>query len=572
MILFLCLRMPNVHKRNVGSRNYQNYTEETLNKCLNDIRNKVRTQRDAAKFYNIPRRTINYKLKGQHIKSFGRPNVFTEKEEKQFVDHIVLMSEYGFPVDKTDFRFIVKSYLDRIGRKIKVFKNNLPGLTWVSIFLKRNTTLSIRLATNVKRTRAAVNKDIIQDYINNLKNIISDVPPQNIYNYDETNLTDNPGQKKVLTKRGSKYPERICNSSKVSVSIMMCGNAMGDMLPPYVVYKAKSLWQPWTENGPKGCRYNATQSGWFDSNTFTDWFEKSLLRHLKRSQGKKVVIGDNLSSHLSPYIINRCKEEDIYFVCLPPNSTHITQPLDVAFFHPMKVAWRKILSDWKSTTEGLRNPILQKQSFPKLLNKLLEVLQPTIKTTLQNGFRKCGIYPCDAAEILERLPRSEDANSSVEQSFLDHLNFKRSEVTQSVKQTRKKLKVAPGTSYAHTKDSSDENSDFENMNSEEVNSLHEKEVNIEMDEPTECPVSKKYSVDDFVIFKYIQDLYPGLIIKTTEEGATIQSMEKSKKFYRWPVKPDELFYSWKDIVMKICPPQLIRRGYFKVKELETYSE
>jgi len=105
------------------------------------------------------------------------------------------------------------------------------------------------------------------------------------------------------------------------------------------------LWQPWTENDPKGCRYNATPSGWFDSNTFTDWFDKSLVRHLRKTPGEKVVIGDNLSSHLSPYVIDKCKEENICFVCLPPNSAHKTQPLDIAFFHPMKVARRKILTE-----------------------------------------------------------------------------------------------------------------------------------------------------------------------------------------------------------------------------------
>lgn len=220
---------------------------------------------------------------------------------------------------------------------------------------------------------------------------------------------------------------------------MMCRNAAGDMLPPYVGYKAKNLWQTWTENGPKGCRYNATPSGWFDSSTFTDWFEKTLLHYLKKIPGKKVVIGDNLSSHLSPYIIDKCKEENIYFVCLPPNSTHITQPLDVAFFHPMKVAWRNILSDWKNTKEGLYNPILQKQSFPKLLKKLLHVLQPKIKTTMQNGFKKCGINPCDSAELLERLPKSNavDNSSGIEQSFIEHLSSKRSEITQPTRQIRK---------------------------------------------------------------------------------------------------------------------------------------
>lgn len=91
-----------------------------------------------------------------------------------------------------------------------------------------------------------------------------------------------------------------------------------------------------------------------------------------------------MSSHLTPEVIKKCKENDIYFVCLLPNSTHLTQPLDVALFHPMKMAWRKILGEWKGTTSGLKNPILQKQSFPGLLKKLLDVLEPTLKTTLQN--------------------------------------------------------------------------------------------------------------------------------------------------------------------------------------------
>lgn len=140
--------MPKVHKRTVRSRHYHNYTEETLNKCIND----VMTQIQAEQVYNIPRRTINYKLLGKHSKSFGHPNAFNEEEEKNVVDHIIKMSDFGFPVNKTNLRHILKSYLDRIGRKIKVFKNNLPGLTWVLLFLKRNPILSVRLATNIKRS------------------------------------------------------------------------------------------------------------------------------------------------------------------------------------------------------------------------------------------------------------------------------------------------------------------------------------------------------------------------------------------------------------------------------------
>lgn len=80
---------------------------------------------------------------------------------------------------------------------------------------------------------------------------------------------------------------------------MFCGNGCGDMIPPYVVYKSEHLWTTWTEGGPAGCRYNRTKSGRFDMATFEDWFMTTLLPRLKKLPGVKVVIGDNLSSHIN---------------------------------------------------------------------------------------------------------------------------------------------------------------------------------------------------------------------------------------------------------------------------------
>jgi hypothetical protein len=73
-----------------------------------------------------------------------------------------------------------------------------------------------------------------------------------------------------------------------------------------------------------------------------------MLPKLKKQHGEKVLIGDSLSSHISERVLNLCKENDVHFVYLPPNSTHLTQPLDVTFFHPVKHKWREILSDYKN--------------------------------------------------------------------------------------------------------------------------------------------------------------------------------------------------------------------------------
>ena len=62
------------------------------------------------------------------------------------------------------------------------------------------------------------------------------------------------------------------NSAKSAASIMFAANAVGDVMPPYVVYKAEHLWDTWMVGGPKGTRYNRSKSGWFDMTCFQDWF------------------------------------------------------------------------------------------------------------------------------------------------------------------------------------------------------------------------------------------------------------------------------------------------------------
>lgn len=113
---------------------------------------------------------------------------------------------------------------------------------------------------------------------------------------------------------------------------MVCGNAEGELAPLYVNYKAEKMWSTWTENDPQGARYNRTKAGWFDHNVFEDWFLSLMLPILKKQEGVKVIIGDNLSSHISLEVLRHCQMNDIKFIALPPNATHLLQPLDVAFF------------------------------------------------------------------------------------------------------------------------------------------------------------------------------------------------------------------------------------------------
>lgn len=69
------------------------------------------------------------------------------------------------------------------------------------------------------------------------------VPAINVLNYNETNLQYDPGKKRMLFRRGTKYLERVCNFTKTAITVTMYGSASGVLLPPYVIYKAEKMWQ-----------------------------------------------------------------------------------------------------------------------------------------------------------------------------------------------------------------------------------------------------------------------------------------------------------------------------------------
>ena len=347
---------------------------------------------------------------------------------------------------------VVSAHLTKQKRIVRRFKENIPGDDWATSFMKR-WNLTNRIATNIRKKRAEMSKEEVEKYFANIETELQGVFPQNVWNYDETNVRDDPGSKKAVMKRGTKYPERVMDSSKVCYSLMFCGNAERTILPPYTVYKSVHLYDSWVKGGPEGARYNRTKSGWFDEATFEDWFFTLVLAKLHKQEGKKILIGDNLSSHLSTEVIKACNNHNIPFICLLPNATHL-QPLDVAFYGPLKKVWRSLLFEWRKTSTGRKYSTLPKERFASLLKQLIEklIVEGNGISNLINGFRKCGIYPFNPDEVYKKLP-SENVMSpkkALDQSLVDSLAELRrgdeNEKPKNLKRTR--LDVEPGKSIS----------------------------------------------------------------------------------------------------------------------------
>ena len=126
----------------------------------------------------------------------------------------------------------------------------MPGVEWVRSFIQRNN-LTKRIANNVRGARPEVSEEIISAYFENLEQSLNEIPGENIFNYYETNVTDDPGSKIAIARHGQNQIERKTQHSKPCTSIMFCGNVVEQFLPPMVFYKSENLYKNWVKGEPK---------------------------------------------------------------------------------------------------------------------------------------------------------------------------------------------------------------------------------------------------------------------------------------------------------------------------------
>lgn len=121
-------------------------------------------------------------------------------------------------------------------------------------------------------------------------------------------------------------------SGKAFTTVVICGNAAGIALPPYTIYGAKSVNALWCDRGPDRAQYQCSSKGWINEELFAHWFENLFIVETANVPRPLLLLMDNLSAHISIKVIELAKQHQVILMCLPPNTTHALQPLDVVTF------------------------------------------------------------------------------------------------------------------------------------------------------------------------------------------------------------------------------------------------
>ena len=131
----------------------------------------------------------------------------------------------------------------------------------------------------------------------------------------------------------------MSSGDKTKITVMVCANATGNVLPPYILFKGERENEALKATIPTDWKMRLTPKGWMDADSFTYWLKQVFLPYVekvRREETEEVeLLLDGHRSHEGLEAVQFAKENNITIFCLPPHLTHLLQPLDVSFFRLM---------------------------------------------------------------------------------------------------------------------------------------------------------------------------------------------------------------------------------------------
>ena len=262
----------------------------------------------------------------------------------------------------------------------------------------------------------SVNKD---NYFSLLKDTLEKYDllnnPNQIYSVDKTGMPLDHRHPKTVTTRGQRKIRCRASGNKFQITVIACVSAVGQVIPPFVIFDSKSLNQQWTTGEVPGSIYGLSSSGWVDTELFKSWLKDHLLKYAVGIRPLLLVL-DEHSIHHQPELIKYAKSNDVILMCLPPHTTLESQPLDASVFKPLKQNWNATCS--KFMQQNPRKVITKCNFSPFLSEAWNKTMVPKVTTA---GFRRSGIYPFNLDVIDYSVPTNDDTSNPTnsEQAPLD---------------------------------------------------------------------------------------------------------------------------------------------------------
>lgn len=219
----------------------------------------------AAELHSIPKTTLKDRISGRvaHGSKPGRKSYLTSEEETQLAEYLLEVSEAGY--GKTHKQ--VKAMVEGIAKEKGVMNGDKTVSDgWWRRFLQRNPQLTLRKGDSTAAVRlACTSAETLRNYFGLLREVLyendlMDKPAQ-LYNVDETGMPLEHSAPNVIAKKGVKKVRYRSTGNKAQITVVGCVNAVGNAIPPMVIYAAKSFNAYWCMCDIPGTGYALSPKG-----------------------------------------------------------------------------------------------------------------------------------------------------------------------------------------------------------------------------------------------------------------------------------------------------------------------
>lgn len=378
----------------IRKSNRASYSEETLQTALTEIRN-GRSKASAAKQYNIPRSTLIKRLKKNATPvNLGRfTPTFSSDQEKELCEHIIKMDRIFHGLNIRSLRKLAYDFaeLNNISHRFSQDKK-LAGKDWVDGFFHRNPQLSLRKpeATSLNRV-LGFNKLKVDEFYSNLQSLLDKYKfkSSNIYNMDESGITNVHVPERVISEKGKKQVGRLTSAERGATTTVVCAmSAAGEYIPPMIIFARKRKNDQLMKGAPINSITHLTQSGWMDQDGFLVYLQHFATYAHCSPENPVLLILDGHASHKSLPAILKARELGIHLLTIPPHTSHRLQPLDRTFFGPLKTFYNQECSTFMTNNPGKRITVYD---IAELFNK--SYLKAATMNNAIKGFQVTGIWP-----------------------------------------------------------------------------------------------------------------------------------------------------------------------------------
>ena len=363
--------------------------------------------RAAGRKYGIPEATLRHKKTGYHpvSKKMGPGTVLTDAEEDILVAYIKGSLRRAQPVTRKNIFDAVSTILrtEREGgikRKTPTNFQDAPRRKWWRLFRQRHPEITYRTPETLTSNRKNISKNVIQQWFADAQSYFADEghldalnDPSRQFNIDESGFSLSPKQGKVIGIKGEKHVfEESGMHHKTNITVLANVCADGRIPPPLIIYPRKRITVHMAEHFPEDfiCCVGKSESGYITFETLFEYLCNSFNVWLNDNNVTRPVIiwTDWHETRNNYYLAKQLQELNIILYGLPPNTTHMMQPLDVAVFGPLKKEWSRGAKNFEH-----KNPdsVINQVNFAEVF---LPIYYSCISEgNIRSGFSKCGLYP-----------------------------------------------------------------------------------------------------------------------------------------------------------------------------------